>query len=237
MSDTGTKEVTLEGFHVCKHAIRFNADIIELVTANKHALAEITKKYAPDIASSTNIQVQEISTHDFENYSDIEIRTPLAGKAYIPKHSFDDIPENTAIVLLDNPRDLENIGAVVRVSAGLGAGAVCTTGEHDPWHKNALRAGQGTHFALPIFHMKSTLPSDFLNNRLVYVFDESGEDMQSMDVSGNAILVFGSERAGVSKEWLEQADKIVRIPQRSGISSYNLATAVAMGLYHYRCRK
>lgn len=229
--------VVLEGFHVCKHAVRFGAEIIELVTADKQLLQEMLEEHAPDVSAVVLGLVQEISQQQFENYSNISIRTPLAGKAVTQKETTllsDDKP----VVFLDNPRDLENIGAVVRLAAGMGCAGVITTGDVDPWHKNCLRGSQGLHYALPIFHVDS-VEHDCLQNKTIVAFDERGDDLQTCRAitSHGIVLAFGSERAGMSVLLKSAADHTVKIPIRDGVASYNLATSVAMGVYHYRMNK
>ena len=44
-------------------------------------------------------------------------------------------------------------------------------------------------------------------------------------------LAFGSERRGLSTALLDAADARVALPMRDGVSSLNLATAVAATLY------
>ena len=51
-----------------------------------------------------------------------------------------------------------------------------------------------------------------------------------------AVLAFGSERQGLSDALLARADLRVAIPMQAGISSLNLATAVAVMLYAWRLR-
>ena len=55
-----------------------------------------------------------------------------------------------AVVLLEDPRTMGNMGACVRVAAAADAAAVLTTGDNDPWHPDALRGAAGLHFALPV---------------------------------------------------------------------------------------
>src|SRR6185312_5917713 len=59
-------------------------------------------------------------------------------------------PGGGPVVLLEDPRDRGNVGAVVRVAAAAGAAGVVTTGMHDPWDPSALRGSAGLHFALPV---------------------------------------------------------------------------------------
>ncbi len=47
------------------------------------------------------------------------------------------------------------------------------------------------------------------------------------------VLAFGTERGGLSPALLARADRRVRIPMRPGVSSLNLATAVAVVLYSW----
>lgn len=226
------QEVVLEGFHACKHAVRFGAEIEELVSADVEALQEMLYEYAPDIHAQVMEQVRIVSAEEFAAYSDIVIRTPLAGKARVPLHTQDEVYAREGVVVcLEEPRDLENIGAVVRLAAGMGCAGVVTTGDVDPWHKNCLRGSQGLHFALPV--VRAELRDVLATSRAVVVFDESGQDSLESTIPENALLLFGSERQGVSAESLEQASEILRLPQREGVSSYNLATSVAMGLYHH----
>ncbi len=51
-----------------------------------------------------------------------------------------------------------------------------------------------------------------------------------------ALLAFGSERSGLSPALKERATGLVALPMREGVSSYNLATSVAMALFHWLSR-
>ncbi|MFW6206249.1 MAG: TrmH family RNA methyltransferase, partial [Gemmatimonadota bacterium] len=58
-----------------------------------------------------------------------------------------------------------------------------------------------------------------------------GEPLESAAIPPRAVLVFGSERTGVTEALLSGAERRVAIPMRPGVSSLNLATAVAVTLY------
>jgi TrmH family RNA methyltransferase len=130
------------------------------------------------------------------------------------------------VVLLDDPRHLGNVGAVVRVAAGFGAGGVLTTGSVDPWHPTVVRAAAGLHFALPV-RRGGPPPA----GRPLLAFDAAGEDLRTTPVPDGAILAFGSERRGLSADLRARADRLVAIPIRDRVSSYNLAASVAVALY------
>lgn len=71
-------------------------------------------------------------------------------------------------------------------------------------------------------------------DRVVIALDPDGVPLGEAQVLRRAVLLFGSERRGLGAELLERAEQRVAIPMRQGVSSLNLATAVAVVLYHGR---
>jgi TrmH family RNA methyltransferase len=137
------------------------------------------------------------------------------------------------IVLLEDPRDLGNLGACVRVAAAADAAAVLSTGGHDPWHPDALRGAAGLHFALPVARLERAALLDQVDRPLL-ALDPAGEPLRTDALHPRAILAFGTERHGLSDELLERADARISIPMRAGVSSLNLATSVAAVLFAAR---
>jgi TrmH family RNA methyltransferase len=131
------------------------------------------------------------------------------------------------VVLLEDPRHLGNLGAVVRVAAAAGAAGVMTTGRQDPWHPDALRGSAGLHFALPVHHLHAVRTQ----GRELVALDPDGEPLEAAALPVAAVLAFGTERDGLSDELLALAQRRVALPMAPGVSSLNLATAVAATLY------
>ncbi|HEX8958816.1 MAG TPA: TrmH family RNA methyltransferase, partial [Solirubrobacterales bacterium] len=134
------------------------------------------------------------------------------------------------LVLLEDPRAMGNMGACVRVAAAAGAAGVLTTGDNDPWHPDALRAAAGLHFALPVVAVEGLPESD----RPLVAIDPGGDELRPHELPPRAILAFGTERHGLSDGLLARADARLGIPMRPGVSSLNLATAVAAVLFSQR---
>ena len=66
-------------------------------------------------------------------------------------------------VLLDKIALPDNMGALLRVAAGVGASRVITVrGCVDPWSPKAVRAAMGAHFRIPI---ESDVPWDLVSSR------------------------------------------------------------------------
>ena len=125
-----------------------------------------------------------------------------------------------------DPGDLGNIGAVVRVAAAAGAAGVLVTGRHDPWHPAAVRGG-GPPFRLAgCPHRRSAADTTYAGG-----VDLTGEAWALVPCRRGAVLAFGSERDGLGTDLLGRARRLVTVPMRRGVSSLNLATAVAVTLY------
>jgi TrmH family RNA methyltransferase len=217
----------LEGFHAVKHAIRFGAEILGLTTPDRPALMGLAADLAPDVAEALGAAV-EIPAGQFAALSPHPVPTPVLAIARRPEADLGEVmSRNRPIVLLDRPMHLGNIGAVVRVAAAADAAAVLTTGDRDPWDPAALRGSAGLHFALPVIRV-DRLPD---SQRPLVAIHPDGERLTPGIVPDRAVLAFGSERSGLSPELIAAADRRLAIPMREGVSSLNLATAVAVVLY------
>lgn len=226
--------VLVDGFHALKHALRFAADVRIALAVDKAAVVALARDLAGDVADAMDALVVEVPAGVLAEFVPRVHPTGVAALALRPG------PEATAaalraprrpapIVLLENPRNLGNIGAVIRLAAGFGATGVVTTGDIDPWHPNVVRGSAGPHFATAVDRLALTeLPPG-----PVHVLDPDGEDVRGVRIPDDALLAFGSERHGISPELRSAADRLVAIPMRPQVSSFNLATSVAMALFHW----
>ncbi|MGN6274990.1 MAG: TrmH family RNA methyltransferase [Solirubrobacterales bacterium] len=223
----------VEGFHALKHALRFGAELVEAVAVDPEALEGLAADLAPDLAGRLAGRVETI---DREELADLVPLVPSTGVAAIARRPPIDLGKTLTdsaafpVVLLEQPRNMGNIGACIRVSAAAGAAAVVTTGDNDPWHPDAVRGAAGLHFALPVAKVKS-LPE---SGRPLLAIDPEGEELAPEQVPARAVLAFGTERHGLSGEVFERADARISIPMREGVSSLNLATSVAIVLFAMR---
>jgi TrmH family RNA methyltransferase len=224
----------LEGFHPLKHAIRFGAELIETVGLDMAELEGLRADFAPDIAGSMDEIVGVVPPDVFRRLAPIPPPTGVIAIARRPEVSLSKVlndPSPSSVVLLENPRNLLNIGAAVRVAAAAGAAGVVTTGPQDPWNPAALIAGAGLQYALPVTRTSIGHITGPDSSRLLVVVDPSGEPLEQGSVPAHALLAFGSERGGISPQLMALADGCVSIPMAPGVSSLNLATAVAVVLY------
>jgi tRNA G18 (ribose-2'-O)-methylase SpoU len=226
--------VLLDGFHALKHAVRFGAEVPVAVTADRSAALALAGELAPDVLATLDGLLAEVPEATYRGLVARPHPTAVAALAVRPSRAANleklaHTPRAAPVVVLDNPRNLGNAGAVIRLAAGFGATGVVTTGTLDPWHPTVVRGGAGLHFATAV----ERLTAEELPPGPVFALDPEGEDIRAVRLPDDALLAFGSERSGLSAGLRARADHLVALPMRPQVSSYNLATSVAMTLYHW----
>ncbi|MBD0423630.1 TrmH family RNA methyltransferase [Streptomyces sp. TRM S81-3] len=226
--------VLLDGFHALKHALRFGAEVPVAVTGDRAAALALAGELAPDVRDALDGLLAEVPQETYASLVPRPHPTAVAALAVRPSRAaglrkLAHTPRSAPVVVLDNPRNLGNAGAVIRLAAGFGATGVVTTGTLDPWHPTVVRGGAGLHYATTV----ERLSVEELPPGPVFALDPEGEDLRGVKLPDDALLAFGSERSGLSRELRARADHLLALPMRPQVSSYNLATSVAMTLYHW----
>ncbi len=222
----------LEGLHAVKHAHRFGAVFGEVVTRDPEAQIELAHNLAPDIADWLAAAAVCVGPDGFDQLAPLAHPTGVMAVAERRAHEAEQILRATGgpVVFLEEPVHLGNVGAAIRVVAAAGGGALLTSGRHDPWSPESLRAAAGLHFAVPVARVEAL---GAYGDRFV-ALDADAPDLREVALPERPILAFGSERQGLSSEIMDRAAVRASLPMREGVSSLNLATAVAAVLYTLR---
>ncbi|MFF8649974.1 TrmH family RNA methyltransferase [Streptomyces griseoluteus] len=226
--------VLLDGFHALKHALRFGAEVPVAVTTDREATLALAGELAGDVRDPLDALLTEVPRVVYASLVPRPHPTGVAALAVRPSREANlkalaHRPRTAPVVVLDEPRNLGNAGAVIRLAAGFGATGVVTTGTLDPWHPTVVRGGAGLHFATAV----ERLGVDELPAGPLFALDPEGDDIRRVELPDDAVLAFGSERSGLSAPLRARADRLLSLPMRPQVSSYNLATSVAMTLYHW----
>jgi TrmH family RNA methyltransferase len=223
----------VEGFHALKHALRFDAELVEAVAVDPEQIEALAAELAPDLAGGLGGRLEKIEARTLAELVPRVPRTEVVAIARRPAFELATTladPRPAPVVLLEQPKNMGNIGACVRVAAAADAAAMLTTGENDPWFPDAVRGAAGLQFALPVATIEALPASD----RPLLAIDPEGEELRPDLLPARAVLAFGTERHGISGELLERADARIAIPMRERVSSLNLATSVAVVLFAMR---
>lgn len=225
-------KAVIEGVQALKHAARFQAQFEKIITCDIQLLEKLLDELAPDVKALILELAEIVSEATFERLSPQPPRTKTIALAKRNDYKLTDLIDSKPIVLLEDPRDLENIGAVIRVAAAADAAAVCITGPADVWHPAVIRGAAGLHFALPVLNIKNA--GAVCGKRKMIALDPTGKDITKTSILNDSVLVFGTERHGISAKLLQTSDAVIRLPMKPGVSSLNLATSVAATLYSIR---
>lgn len=141
-----------------------------------------------------------------------------------------EIPRTGLTVALDGVHDAENVGAILRTAAALGADAlVCGETATSPWIRRAVRVSMAAGLVLPAQRVEDL--AAFVGARRAYaaVVDDQSVPHWEVDWRGDGVVVvLGAEDHGVRPEVRKQCVGSVRIPMFRGVDSLNVAASAAV---------
>jgi TrmH family RNA methyltransferase len=162
----------------------------------------------------------------FDQLSDTRSPQDVIALFERPRSSFADLLKRTdsIVVALDGVQDPGNVGTIVRLAAAFDcAGVALLPGCADPFSPKSIRASAGAALAVPIAN--ATADEVLASGWPLFATAADGAPVEVP--SRGAILVFGSEGAGVS-ERLRTSAKVVRIPISRRVESLNVAASAAI---------
>jgi TrmH family RNA methyltransferase len=227
--------IALEGIHALKHAVRFVAMIMDVVTDDKEQALANADLLAPELRPLIERRARVVSTAEFRSLSGQPVPTHVIAYAKRPDWDLDEaLPQaNRPTILLDDPRNSKNLGAVIRVAAATNAAGVLVHGPVDVCDPAAVRGAAGLQWAVPAVSSESLLTDldPFRAQFKLVGLDADGTPFDPRSCPGPTIFAFGSERSGLSAAVRERCDQIVSLPMRPQVSSLNLATTVSAVMY------
>lgn len=168
--------------------------------------------------------------------------TELLAVAHIEDATLDslELREPWLVVVLDRPKSPGNLGTVIRSAVSFDASALVLTGHAaDPFDPACVRASVGTLFDLPLVRLPSHVSllawvrerRAREGLRLIGTGQHGSQPIDAVDLSGNLVVVFGNETAGLSQAYREACDAFVHLPTSARQPSLNISAAAAITLY------
>ena len=133
-------------------------------------------------------------------------------------------------VAIENWQHDLNIGTIVRTSNAFNVSAVHVIGKRH-WNR---RGAMVTDRYLDIFHHKTV--EEFVaavGDRHIIAVDnvETSVELRKIKLPEKAVLVFGGEGPGISKEMIEASEQVVAIEQFGSTRSVNVGVAAGIVMY------
>lgn len=143
--------------------------------------------------------------------------------------------ENPLTLVCESVEKPGNLGAMLRTADAVGVDAVIAARPITDWgNPNIVRASKGTVFAVPVAAADSPEVLDWAragSMQVVAATPDTDVLFTDIDYTGPTAIAVGSEKHGLSREWLDSADVLVRIPMSGRANSLNVATSAAIILY------
>ena len=150
----------------------------------------------------------------------------------------EEIYKNKALPLIYcfEVNDPGNLGTIIRTADALGAaGVLLSPGSADPFSPKVVRATAGSLWHVPFLrevNITTAIEESRAFGRKIYATDGQGAKTLPELRGRDALWIFGNEARGLTSEMTSLADEVVSIPMRGRAESLNLATAVAITLFH-----
>jgi TrmH family RNA methyltransferase len=139
------------------------------------------------------------------------------------------------VVLLENIKDLGNLGTILRTSVAFGADAVVLYGQEcaDLYNPKCVRSSVGNLWKIPVIYIEKfeELKDTFGQFERVATLPRATKYLKNFNVKMPVLVMFGSEADGLSDELINFATKEVKIEMSSTVESLNLSISCAVVLY------
>lgn len=138
------------------------------------------------------------------------------------------------VVLLEDIKDLGNLGTIIRSSVAFGADAIILYGESvDIYNPKCVRASVGNLWKLPIIHLTKIeeLEDNFKDFERIATLPRTNNLLKTFVAKQPCLVMFGSEANGLSEDLIKFSTTSVKIEMAKTVESLNLATSVSVILY------
>lgn len=162
----------------------------------------------------------------------------IVGIFKIKKNDLSEIKlsDNALIVVLESVEKPGNLGAILRTCDGAGVDALLIC---DPlldfYNPNVIRSSVGTIFTNQFAAEKKENIINWLKlNKIQIISTYLRDDTKSLydvDFKGKSAIVLGTENSGLTEDWLENSDFLVKIPMNGMVDSLNVSNAAAICIY------
>lgn len=236
------REFFVEGVKPINFAIENNWEIRSFVYSGEAPLSDWAKGVLRNSTAKTHFELplrlmDKLSDKD-EELSELIAIVSIPGDDIARIRVGDD----TLLVVIDRPSGYGNLGTIIRSCEALKVDGIVVTGHAvDIYDSRTIRASMGTLFAVPIIRLQShrQLLPWFNDIRKIHrdfkiVGSSAGGDALIMDAdlaTRPMALIIGNETLGLSYNYKQLCDVLVRIPMHGHITSLNIACAASIMLY------
>ena len=179
-------------------------------------------------AFNAGIEIEYAFVSDDKKYAFLAV-------AVKKNYTLSDLKDAKKVVLLENIKDLGNLGTILRTSTAFCADAVVLYGKEcaDIYNPKCVRASVGNLWKIPVVYIDKfeELKKIFDKFERVATLPRAKDYLKTFSVKAPVLVMFGSEADGLSNELINFSTKEVKIEMASSVESLNLSVSCAVVLY------
>jgi RNA methyltransferase, TrmH family len=139
------------------------------------------------------------------------------------------------LVLTEAVEKPGNLGAILRTADAAGVdGLLVSDPRVDLFNPNVVRASRGTLFTVPVVETSNSAALAFLRSNNIKVLAATPHTdiiFTEINLRQPVCIAVGTENAGLTDFWMDNADFKVKIPMMGKVNSLNVSTSTAIILY------
>jgi 23S rRNA (guanosine2251-2'-O)-methyltransferase len=225
------------GLNPVMEAIRSEPDRIRYVGISREHGSKLQKVVAE--AKRAGVAVRQLPADQVDRLAGRGVHNgviaEVSAAAYVDFDEVLDRDTTSFVLVLDGITDPQNLGAILRVADGFGVDLVVLP-EHDSVGLTpaAVKASAGASQWVSVAQVTNLSRAiERLQKKGYWVYGAAagGDPPSAIDFRGKVALVMGNEGKGIRRNVLEHCDRVVTIPMRGHVDSFNVATAAAVLCY------
>lgn len=157
------------------------------------------------------------------------------------KYTLNDIKSAKRVVLLENIKDLGNLGTILRTAKAFSQDAIILFGETvDLYNPKCVRASVGNLWKIPVVQIKDLkiLKDSFEKFERIATLPkiDKCEFLNNFAIKEPYLIMFGAEAEGLSENLINFATKQITIEMNRDVESLNLSVSVGIILHKFHAK-
>lgn len=212
----------LEGFKSIEEAFNAGVEIEYIFTTDEKRYLFLGDK----VVLVSEPVLKKVSTTDSA--------PDAVGVAVKKIYSVEDLKNAKKVVLLENIKDLGNLGTILRTAVAFGADAVVLYGKEcaDLYNPKCVRSSVGNLWKIPVIYIDDFSGLNvFEKFERVATLPRATQYLKDLSIKEPILVMFGSEADGLSDKLVNFSTKEVKIEMAPTVESLNLSISCAVVLY------
>lgn len=214
----------LEGYKAIKEAFDAGIEIENIF---------VEKKHLQEYNFAQNLVIETVEPV-LKKLATTESAPESVAVGFQKKYDKNLLKNTKKVVLLEDIKDLGNLGTIIRSSVAFGADAIILYGDSvDIYNPKCVRASVGNLWKLPVIHLKKfkELEETFKDFERVATLPRTNNLLKTFKPKFPCLIMFGSEANGLSEDLIKFSTTSVKIEMKNTVESLNLASSASIILY------